>query len=107
MIFIKRLFTEKETTSFCALDPSTKGWVLSAIGKLTSQMGQLLGNTRDVLEKYRNVVDVDLRQVSGNVCSNLVSADVLLHTMVTYTKSSSAPALLKLSWNCYKRTCTW
>ncbi|XP_068743856.1 uncharacterized protein [Montipora capricornis] len=43
-------------------DPSTKGWVLSAIGKLTSQMGQLLGNTRDVLEKYRNVVNVDLRQ---------------------------------------------
>ena len=37
---------------------------MSAIGKLTSQMGQLQDNTRDVLEKHVTGVDVELRQVS-------------------------------------------
>lgn len=44
-------------------DPSTKPWVVSAIGKVTSQMGQLLESTRDVLEKHVSGVDVELRQV--------------------------------------------
>lgn len=46
------------------LDPGTKAWVLSAIGKLMSQMGQPMGSMRDVLEKYATAVDVELRQVS-------------------------------------------
>ena len=49
---------------FFYLDPSTKGWVISAIAKVTSQLGQLLGSTRDVLEKYLTGVDVELRQAS-------------------------------------------
>ena len=44
-------------------DPSTKPWVVSAIGKVTSQMGQLLESTREVLEKHLSGVDVELRQV--------------------------------------------
>ena len=46
------------------LDPGTKAWVVSAIGKLMSQMGQPVGSMRDVLEKYASAVDVELRQVS-------------------------------------------
>ncbi|XP_015753041.1 PREDICTED: AP-4 complex subunit epsilon-1-like [Acropora digitifera] len=45
-------------------DPGTKAWVLSAIGKLMSQMGQPVGSMRDVLEKYASAVDVELRQRS-------------------------------------------
>lgn len=44
-------------------DPSTKPWVVSAIGKVTCQMGQLLESTREVLEKHLSGVDVELRQV--------------------------------------------
>ena len=47
------------------LDPSTKGWIVTAVGKLTSQIGQLYDSTRDVLEKHVTDVDVELRQV-GN-----------------------------------------
>ena len=47
-----------------AVDLCTMGWVISAIGKLTSQVGQLHESTRDVLEKHVTGVDVELRQVS-------------------------------------------
>ena len=51
--------------NFCMLDPGTKAWVLSTIGKLMSQMGQPVGHSmRDVLEKYVTAVDVESRQVS-------------------------------------------
>ncbi|XP_067037313.1 AP-4 complex subunit epsilon-1-like isoform X2 [Acropora muricata] len=45
-------------------DPGTKAWVVSAIGKLMSQMGQPVGSMRDVLEKNASAVDVELRQRS-------------------------------------------
>ncbi|KAK2565268.1 AP-4 complex subunit epsilon-1 [Acropora cervicornis] len=48
-------------------DPGTKAWVLSVIGKLMSQMGQLVGSMRDVLEKYASAVDVELRQVDESL----------------------------------------
>ncbi|XP_078360431.1 uncharacterized protein LOC144644775 isoform X2 [Oculina patagonica] len=43
-------------------DPSTKGWIITAVGKLTSQIGQLRDGTRHVLEKHVTGVDVELRQ---------------------------------------------
>ena len=46
------------------LDSSTKGWIVTAIGKLTSQIGQLYDDTRSVLEKHVAGTDVELRQVS-------------------------------------------
>ena len=49
------------------LDPSTKGWIVTAIGKLTSQLGQLNDGTRNVLEKHVTATDVELRQVSNEV----------------------------------------
>lgn len=47
------------------LDPSTKGWIVTAIGKLASQIGQLYDDTRSVLEKHVAGTDVELRQVSN------------------------------------------
>lgn len=49
------------------LDPSTKGWIVTAIGKLASQIGQLNDDTRNVLEKHVTGTDVELRQVSNQV----------------------------------------
>ena len=49
------------------LDPSTKSWIVTAIGKLTSQIGQLNDGTRNVLEKHVTGTDVELRQVSNEV----------------------------------------
>lgn len=46
------------------LDPSTKAWIITAVGKLTSQIGQLQDGTKNVLEKHTSGVDVELRQVS-------------------------------------------
>ena len=46
------------------LDPSTKAWIITAVGKLTSQIGQLQDGTKNVLEKQTSGVDVELRQVS-------------------------------------------
>lgn len=43
-------------------DPSTKGWIVTAIGKLASQIGQLYDDTRNVLEKHVAGTDVELRQ---------------------------------------------
>lgn len=48
-------------------DPSTKGWIVSAIGKLTSQIGQLDDGTKNVIEKHVTGTDVELRQVSNRV----------------------------------------
>lgn len=45
------------------VDPSTKAWIVTAVGKLTSQIGQMHAATRDMLEKHMGVVDVELRQV--------------------------------------------
>ena len=56
---------ETKAIWFCMLDPGTKAWVLSAIGKLMSQMGQPVSHSmRDVIEKYATAVNVELRQVS-------------------------------------------
>ncbi|XP_022795045.1 AP-4 complex subunit epsilon-like [Stylophora pistillata] len=43
-------------------DPSTKAWIVTAVGKLTSQVGQMCATTRDWLEKHVSGVDVELRQ---------------------------------------------
>lgn len=45
------------------VDPSTKAWIVTAVGKLTSQIGQMHAATRDMLEKHMGGVDVELRQV--------------------------------------------
>lgn len=43
-------------------DPSTKAWIVTAVGKLTSRIGQMHAATRDMLEKHMGGVDVELRQ---------------------------------------------
>ena len=45
------------------VDPRTKAWIVTAVGKLTSQVGQMRATTRDWLEKHVSGVDVELRQV--------------------------------------------
>lgn len=50
---------------FRDLDPSTRGWIATAIGKLTSQIGQLDDGTKTVLETHVIGTDVELRQVSN------------------------------------------
>lgn len=45
------------------VDPSTKAWIVTAVGKLTSRIGQMHAATRDMLEKHMGGVDVELRQV--------------------------------------------
>lgn len=47
------------------LDPSTKGWIATAIGKLTSQIGRLDDGTKTVLETHVIGTDVELKQVSN------------------------------------------
>ena len=47
------------------LDPSTRGWIVTAIGKLASQIGPLDDGTRNMLEKHVTGTDVELRQVSN------------------------------------------
>ena len=59
---------------FRDLDPSTRGWIATAIGKLTSQIGQLDDGTKTVLETHVIGTDVELRQVSNRalrICQTL------------------------------------